>query len=213
MNRDAAHHVVEDRVAPGSGKMKPGTRLALAFALMAISNGCAMNNVDPGFSLTGQTQTGVVVVALTQTGLPKGFDMLLEFRGVGHPYRGSLAVSDRLYALDWPCPISKISNTERPCGRLAVVELPPGEYEFFSWRAGSHHATTSYSTTVRSREKFPLRFQAEAGKAVYLGNIEFSVRGGFFDMRVTDMRNRDLTLLRRRNPKIKPEQLRVAIIS
>lgn len=108
-------------------------------------------------------------------------------------------------------PILGTPSDDAPCGRLAVIELQPGEYEFYSWRGGTSSGPGGFTVTVRSTEPFSKRFRVIPGKAVYLGNVHFSVsRSGPFQrapyqMRVSDLRQRDLALLHQKNPRITPD--------
>jgi len=105
-----------------------------------------------------------------------------------------------------------VSETE-PCGRLAVIELRAGEYEFYSWHGESGGAPGGFTMSARARQDFSKRFTVRAGRAVYLGNIHFAVRGGSFRMSVADRQDWDLPLLRSKHPNIANDKVVVAILS
>lgn len=185
-----------------------GTALLLA----ALLGGCRAVNVASGYTLDPGKDTGVAVVSLTRAGLPSRFNMLLKLRGVDGDYRNSVPVSDAFASADWRCPFFGTATEEEPCGRLAVIELRQGLYEFYSWEGD-----TGTGGSVRSIGEFSKRFRVEAGKAVYLGNVHFSVETprwfqGTYRMRVIDMRERDLALLRQKVPTITPDRVVVSIL-
>jgi hypothetical protein len=120
---------------------------------------------------------------------------------------------------DWRCPFLGTPTEDSPCGRLAVIELQQGEYEFYSWQGGTSGGPGGFTVTVRSTEPFSKRFRVVPGKAVYLGNIHFSVTrggpfqgGGTYRMRVSDLQKRDLPLLHQKNPRITSDSVVVSIL-
>lgn len=202
--------------APGTdtGAATAATLIATVAAtlLLVLATGCRTTNVDPAFTLREDGGNGVAVVSLTRAGGLSDSNLFLEFRGVGHEFASSLPVTDLFASSDWSCPWFREATDSEPCGRLAVVELTPGTYEFHSWTAGSYNATTGVSRTATPFEEFSKRFVIRAGEAVYLGNVHFSFRGGRYDMKVLDQQDRDLPLLRRKYPNLAAGRLRIEIL-
>ncbi len=96
-------------------------------------------------------------------------------------------------------PMFRKIPADKPYGRVVIIELPEGEYEFYSWWGSNGKGI------MRPKEEFSLRFKVIAGKAVYLGNLHFWFQGHQWKMKVTDMRERDLPLLYQKNPSITPD--------
>jgi hypothetical protein len=189
---------------------------AVAF-LAAFGSGCRSVNVSSDYRLDPSKNLGLVVVSLTMAGLPSGFNVFINYRGVDVSHKSSIPVSDMFASADWRCPFLGTPTEENPCGRLAVVELTPGEYEFYSWEGGTGGGPGSITFTVRSVADFSKRFKVVSGKAVYLGNIHFSIQHrvvgrGAYQMRITDLRDRDLTLLHSKHPSITPDGVVISLL-
>jgi hypothetical protein len=148
----------------------------LFMLFILLLNGCAARNIAREYSFDEAKGTGIMLASVTQAGLPSTFNMFADLRGVDNDYKSAVAVTDLFASSDWRCPPFGTSTEDKPCGRLAVVELPQGEYEFYSWHGAATTGPTS-SRSVRSQQEFSKRFKVTAGKVVYIGNIHFSVSG------------------------------------
>src|SRR5262245_24195956 len=78
--------------------------------------------------------SGSAIVSLTRSGLSAGYAIELRLRGRDNAHKSTVrvtgsVVSNLFLSLDWDCPRIAVPITE-PCGRLAVLDLPEGEYEF-----------------------------------------------------------------------------------
>ena len=149
--------------------------------------------------------------------------MFVNLRGVDNKYQNPVPVFDAFASMDWRCPFLGTATEDAPCGRLAIIELQQGEYEFYSWggQAGAGAGPVTYN--VGSTNDFSKRFRVLAGKAVYLGNVHFAIS---FDaptftilsvrypyrIKVSDMRQRDLPLFYQKNPSITSESVVVNIL-
>ena len=103
------------------------------------------------------------------------------------------------------------------CGRLAIIELPQGEYGFYSW-----HGSISNLPVGSGLSK---RFKVIAGKAVYLGNLHIPFRHEWTtgktllpdrdltcNVKIADMRERDLPLVYQKNPKITADKVIIKVL-
>jgi hypothetical protein len=185
--------------------------------------GCRAVNIVSDFSLDERKGTGVAVVSLTQSGLPSRFNMFVNLRGVDNNYQNPVPVFDFFASSDWRCPLFGTASEDAPCGRLAIIELQQGEYEFYSWGGQAGAGAGPVTHNVGSTNDFSKRFRVPAGKAVYLGNIYFAIS---FDaptfallsvrypyrIKVSDMRHRDLPLLYQKYPNITSERVVVNIL-
>ena len=195
------------------------TVVAANALLVSLLIACRATNVGSGYSLDPGQSTGLAVVSLTTSGLPRRFNMFLNIRGVGVDYKGSLPVTDLFASADWRRPLFGTATVEDPCGRLAVIELRQGEYEFYSWQGGTGSAPGSRGG-VRSTDGFSKRFRVLASQAVYIGNIHFSIEPSRFltgqgtgTMTISDRRGRDLPLLHAKHPSVTPDRVVVSVLA
>jgi len=174
-------------------------RLNLAIIMLSVFLiGCGVRNVPKDYSLDDAGRKGVIVVSLTRSGMQVISEMYVKARGMDNDYKFVVAISSLITLSDFAkCAIS--IPEDKPCGRLAIIELPEGEYEFYSWKGSGGNRR------MWSKEEFSLRFKVIAGKAVYLGNLNFWFLQTQWKMKVTDMRERDLPLLYQKNPSITPD--------
>jgi hypothetical protein len=185
-------------------------RLTIAIALLVT--GCAVGNIARDYGPDPKDPDGVAVVSLTRSGIGAQFNLFVSVRGVDRRYDTRIAVTELLTPNDWSCPVLGTIPEDPPCGRLAVVQLPPGMYEFYSWSGSTG------SASISAGRPFSKRFTVVAGTVIYLGNVHlaigsggFSVQGGY-QVRTADLRERDLTLLHSKYPKIAPATVLVRIL-
>ena len=181
--------------------------ISLFVLVSLIQTGCSGINVKKTYSLDGTSGAGVLVASLTQSGVPSRYGTHFSIRGVDNSYKGTIAIFDVLASADWRCPMFGSSTEDAPCGRLAIVELPQGEYEFYSWGGAE-----GFGNRVEAEQEFSKRFRITAGKATYVGNVHLSAHRGSFDIKVLDRQKRDLDLLYQRAPTITADQVLIDII-
>ena len=190
--------------------------LFVAFILML--NGCAtgntMKNIKKNYSLDEEKGTGIVVVSLTNSGFPPSADVALRLRDATNRdrYDADVQMNDPSQSSELGCSFFELNPTKKQnCGRrLAIIELPQGEYEFYSWQA-----TTSAFFSRRAispEDEFYKQFRVTAGKVVYLGNLWLFYGGGQYRIQVIDMRQRDIQLLYRNYPNIYPDNIIINIL-
>jgi hypothetical protein len=205
-------------------RIRRGHLLATAAGLVGLILfcGCGTTNVGSGYALTPNSDSGLAIASLTLSGLSADYTLTLYLRGVDSDFDQSLPVLDASTPQDWVCPYFRVPTPGDPCGRLAVIELSPGEYEFYSWRAASTSRSGATTTTIRPPD-FSRRFTVLAGKAVYLGNIHLSPRGPgpikkspAIDNEdliwILDTRERDLALLFDKFPNLSTDDLVMSIL-
>jgi hypothetical protein len=189
--------------------------VSLSLLLVSVLTGCGAANIERGYSLDGRKGTGVAVVSLAQSGIAGNYATSVSLRGVENSYDDSVPMSNRIVSMDWSCPLFAAASEDAPCGRLAIIELPQGEYEFYSWIARGNLGP-GVSTEFRPTKLFSKRFKVFAGKAVYLGNFHIMVPTGLFRgayrIKTTDMQQRDLPLFYQKHPNITSESVFVSIL-
>jgi len=179
-------------------KMKFGLSILLSIAFM----GCGARNVGKAYSLDETKGKGVAVVSLTRSGY-RASSLFVHLRGVDNDYRKQVPVTDLFASSDFGMgPLFGDIPADKPCGRLAVIELPQGEYEFYSFGGSNIWATTEFS----------MRFKVIAGQAVYLGNMHLSLQPRRYNIKTSDMCDRDLPLLYQKCPNIAPDAVVVNIL-
>ena len=182
-------------------------RLIACIAMLSLG-GCVTTtrNVGTDYRLSDK---GLLVASVTAAGYNPG-TLILQVVRTAEPGRVVVAipVNDEVQGLDWRLGDAEVINDG--LGRLAVVELEPGNYEL---RRGHIHVSETESyTQVRP---MGYRFTIQRGKATYLGNVhvdlELSPAKRLLAWhRLTDRRKRDLPILHRKHPGIRAEELVIA---
>lgn len=177
--------------------------IASAVACVALAGGCASTgtaNVEAGYR---PGAAGVLVISTTASGAIPGtlWYQIVRAHAVTQTV-ASIPVNDRAYGLDWEPGDSEVPNGGT--GRVAVIELTPGEYELRRWVMGGGARGASFS----SRRPFGYRFLIQAGKVTYVGNVHTDLQRTAnsdivpYRMSVHDRRERDLAVLRRKHPGV-----------
>lgn len=170
-------------------------------ACAIVAGGCASGgtaNVDAGHR---PGAGGVLVVSATASGPIPGtlWYQIVRAHAVTENV-ASIPVNDRAFGLDWEPGDSAVPNGGT--GRVAVIELSPGEYELRRWVMGGGARGGSFS----SRRPFGYRFLIEPGKVTYVGNVHVDLQRTAdsdtmpYRMAVHDERQRDLAIFRRKHP-------------
>lgn len=120
---------------------------------------CAVADVRPGYQLRGGEQRGILAVGLTASDDMWDFSWYLRRPGSG--LKPIKATAINFYT--WQNPLTWAN----PRGRLAVLELPAGEYEFFDWGAADNVEPTSY---------FSIPFTLQPGRVTYLGRLHIELQ-------------------------------------
>jgi hypothetical protein len=159
-----------------------------------FSAGCVTFNVTKEYSLSSTTGKGLLVFSFTTSDDVK--NPYLHYRNKNTGEKGEILRNTNRDPLDW----------ESPPGRLVVLELGSGQYEFYSWAI---LYPSLGLTSVESRKDFSVPFAIVPGKATYVGNlhlrlIEEPLR---YDFDVADKSERDLTLLRQQFVNIKDNDI------
>src|SRR5690349_18327039 len=161
---------------------------------------CVVNDVKPDYTFKGDKPKGVVAVALTYHGGVMDF-LLWRYRPVGQqkprnqPQNTPQATPEQNPAIfsfgnsgsavHWPPPINQAVPATRIAGRIAVVEIEPGTYEFFRWEGRSGNFLLNSGV-----KPLAIRFTVEAGKVTYLGDVHMFWENPAYRVGVYDMRDR-----------------------
>lgn len=125
--------------------------------------GCAASNVSKDFSLSSNSQFGLLVGSLKYRGTLSGYKVY--YKGLSNDEKGFFEVGKGMMLIPIP-PKSDFPNQK---GKLQVTELPPGEYEITRWGVSSGVAEVSHA------QPFRIKFKIEPGKATYIGSFVFTV--------------------------------------
>jgi hypothetical protein len=177
---------------------------ALALAGAFLMSGCAATgtaNVDPGYR---PERNGVLVASVTASGyLPGALLLHVVRRDAPSFHVASIPVNDSAFGIDWPDGDPAVRNGSR--GRLAVIELPPGEYQLRGLAINRPSAPPYEAKNAPGYD-----FSIAAGKATYLGGVHVDVQPSAalrklpLATSLEDRRERDLPLLHRRYPGVLP---------
>ena len=177
--------------------------ISITAALLAGCVTTGTRNVDAGYR---PTDKGLLVASVTASGYNPGTLSYQLVRAVSpNETVATIPVNDEAFGLDWRLGDPAVQNGGQ--GRLAVIELAPGDYEL-------RHAFVQVSAqeTYTSARRFGYRFTIAPGKATYLGNVhvdmERSPAGRLLSSTtLVDRRRRDLALLHDKYSGVKPEQV------
>jgi hypothetical protein len=150
---------------------------------------------------------GLLVVSLTASGYNPGTLWFQVVRaGSTTQAVASIPVNDEAYGLDW-LP-GDLATENGGSGRVAVVELAPGEYELRRWVIN-----VSNQAAFSSTRAFGYRFTIVPGKATYLGSVHVDIQRGAsparlpFEISLQDRRERDLPIVHRKYSAVRPDQV------
>ena len=169
--------------------MHRALRSICAALLLVSAAACVTFNIPAEYALSPASGKGLAVFSLTANDRPGNFTV--SYRGVGGEPKGMVNLQTLRNPLDW----------RDPRGRLVVIEMAAGSYEFYDW-AGLQ---------TQSVDKFSVPFRIEPGKATYLGNVHFDVYSGIYGLRVSDRSSRDLPVLFARYPNLQKDAVEIAI--
>lgn len=191
--------------------MKPLHRIALILAVpIVILSACSTSNIDQDWRLEGN-ENGLVIVSVSSSGM-RQFHMTLHWQGVDSSRSAYLEFQDSSDPMAWdsPCRVGLSPNLlgQKDCtGRLAVFELPGGEYEFHLLRGDAEFLGGLRTMDVTAT--FSVKFMVIPGRASYLGNLHFlfpdEIEWGddaTYHPLVRDMEERDLRLFEQNYPHI-----------
>jgi len=200
--------------------MKNIRNYTLGTFFIVFLTSCSSANIKSDYSLDENNETGLLVVSLVRSG-EGNFSMFADIKGINNKYNDSIPITDLFASSDWGCPMFGEIPKDNPCGRLAVIEMRKGEYEFYAW-----HGSQGSNFTIRSTKKFSKRFKIYSGKATYIGSIHFiigrketgqyllgmPVKKPVFNIEISNMQERDLSLFYKKHNNISREKVQVKII-
>jgi hypothetical protein len=199
--------------------------------------GCASAPDLPAkYALNADRPEGLAIASLTLAGKPMENISAFEYRLREVSPRGStfaitknhygspLQHARSLQAIDESRPFSRTIvvkgiNTPEPLdikdggqvqGRLAVVRLPPGEYELYSWRVRepNRYGESEYAPP----NNFSYRFRIRAGEATYIGRLNLYVgERNAVRIAVEDRHQEDLKVLELKHPTLVTGQIASAV--
>ncbi len=190
--------------------------------------GCAATaDLPPAYVLDAKRPEGLAIVSLTMTG--RALDKMsgFEYRIREVPARDeesvvatnhyasarqharSLREDSRQRETPHRAIVKDASSAEpldiqeagKATGRVAVIRLLPGEYEFHTWAASEPNAFGE--TEYGPLKDFRYRFSIKPGETAYIGRLNLNL-GEQNTQKVTveDRRNDDLATLRKKHPAI-----------
>lgn len=209
----------------------------LPVLLVAGLAGCAASPDLPStYTLDSKRPEGLAIVSLTLSGkaLDKVTDYEYQIREV-LPRGEAYAVVSQHYAsarqharsvqnegkerpFTHSVVVKGLSNADaldirdagKATGRLAVLRLLPGEYEFHTWqvREPSPYGETEY----RPAREFVYRFSIKPGEATYIGRLNLHLGSGNTE-RITanDRQAEDMSLLGQKYPAIPAAKIVAAV--
>lgn len=198
-----------------------GALVAIAVAAGLLTQGCS-GELRPGAESVPKAGMGTVVVSLERSGSVDA-SLLLKLRPVGRSFRQMVDLDVIQAARDWsalarePAGINQLvyATVEAPVGRLAVLELPAGDYEFYQWQGDTllwYLISPDYAVYS---DQFAVRFTVAPGKVTYVGGLQLELpkyippglMEGKYRLHTVKMDERDLALLRSKYPSVAKQEI------
>jgi hypothetical protein len=201
-------------------------RRLIGSMLLAGLAGCGTVRYLPsGYAHDTQDNQGLAIVSLTLSGRPLGEVSSFEYRvrsapaGVGGEVRTkprftsarqharSVAENARRAAPRMTVVVKGTTLAEAPdviesgeaVGRAAVLRLPAGSYEFYTWkivRPGAYGAEE-----LSPQHAMAYRFEVTAGRASYVGRLNLHITDrGSYQLTADDQADRDVALVAQKLP-------------
>lgn len=198
-------------------------------ALFALGlYGCATADLPANFVLDPAQREGLAIISMTLSGKPLDKVSSFEYR-IRHvrPTAGDAVTETRYFdsarqharwvesadagdhgerrvIVKAPESAEPLDIAERGAatGRVALLYLPAGTYEFYDWtlREPNVYGGIEYSP----KQAFSYRFAVSPGQATYLGRIDLDLgERGVQKLRVDDRNERDVALARGKVPAIR----------
>ena len=182
----------------------------ILYVFVIFLSGCATSNVSKSFTTQELNKDGVVIFSVTKTLSKKG-EQSSRFAEVSLGYinkttkkQGSVT-TDSTYGL-----ISSKSDFENIKGKLFVIKLESGRYEFNSWVIRTRGLGGDRYILLQDVKTTP--FEVKQNQVIYLGelNIDMIVQKNFFgtnlifggELNIKDSFDRDMKVLQKNYPKI-----------
>ena len=170
--------------------------------------GCATSNISniPG-DHKGNNEQGIAILSLTASG-ECGYAYFLDVRSSNGEIEHTIAMQDAFEERDWKrndwndCSI----NEENFIGKLAVIELPPGEYEIHKLTGVSRYHTFDTS------DIFALKFKVTKNSIKYIGNAHFYVMKKTYFFKTQNKQDRDINLFHKKYPRLKDKDISLDLI-
>jgi hypothetical protein len=160
-------------------------KIIISIFISIILTACATSNVASGYSMDAKSSKGILVLSLTANDEIDNF--FLRYRNIQTSTQGAFSLHDFKNPADWVS----------PHGRLVVIELDEGPYEFYTW-------DSPHPARVSALREFAIPFRVHPGKVTYLGNfhIDLSLAQRKYKFLQNDMQQRDIALLNKKYPKL-----------
>lgn len=162
--------------------------VAMGFALLiADTQGCATFNVDQGYDLKPTAATGILAVGFTFEGTDDNGSW--RYRRIDLRDKGDINFWTHRDPIMW----------QQPYGRLAIVELAAGEYEFYDWMG----------STVEAQTYFSIPFSVRPGRVTYLGRLHLSMDrdAGTYHVHPVDAYSLDEAIILARLARLTPDRI------
>jgi hypothetical protein len=182
--------------------------LAAALALWGCAGPQGTPNAERSFA-TAKRSTGMLAASVTVSGYTPGSIWIQLLRSGDTAPLLSIPVNVESFGLDWNPGTDAAGRSFR--GRLAALELAPGQYEFGRWVMN-----VGNSATYVSNGRIGAKAVVKQGEVVYVGNIHIDLQQSASarlpsQIDLNDEAKRDLPLLGRKYPELRLDGVRVAV--
>lgn len=190
--------------------------IIMVFLLGLLQAGCAQPGaITKDYKLQNDNPKGLIAVNASFGDIPYAQSLSFYFRNKEKNFESLVSALDMSMKEYW-----SDYYVEGERGSLAVIELDPGEYEFFTW-TGSLGGWGG-QRSMNSTQDFSRKFSVTAGKITYIGNIHLDVKGVSklaigqrlpAAVVVRDMRDKDVPAIFTNYPALNKDKLVVKIMN
>lgn len=198
-----------------------GIKAAVAILMAGLLSACGAKSVDRDFTLSPDSETGLIIGSATSSKENSSYDATMYFRyteagkedliGFGNSgFIQGLTPNNLLGSH----PPSDFQDTD---GRLFAIALKPGDYSFATWEVDN--GSNAFIAPIDRR---PMAFTVRKGEATYIGNLhmELKTSKNIFGItiisdaapQVVDKSERDIPMLLQRYPNLSRENIEIRLI-
>jgi hypothetical protein len=179
-------------------------RLAVCVFALVVAACADINQVGPSAGLEPGGSNGLVIVSATYSGRVQMVEMSYWYAPKGAALKG-IALDKRIWFTVGRLkadPDRIAIDADNTFGEVAVLSLPEGEYEFFSF------AGATLGVVHRPKQPFSMPFTVTRGRVTYIGNLNVAFsQVGTFRVEIRDTRDRDVPPVLAKYRRLKQEQL------
>lgn len=198
--------------------------LFIGSLLIFLFSGCATRNISKNYSQQQENQAGVVIFSITNSLSKEGQSYLstggaeeLTFRYQDvEKHKEAWVTTEPTFNL-----LPSSSDFKNIHGKLIVIELKPGNYEFISWTIKT--PGLGGARYISPEHMLPIPFKVKKHEILYLGELHLDMiaKKNMFGMSLVfganllakDSFDRDIKILQKEYPTINIQKIKKSLLT